>query len=505
MRPALGIAVLCFAGCEPPPPPVISIHVTPEDAQVAIGSNAASGALEAVVEPGELEVRATRRGFESRTERWVLEAGTERHEVWELVPQKIPVTAVTQPAGATVLVDGSAAGTTPWSGTHDAGPLRLDLVLEGWKTESVDMFLDEPLALDEWLDPQGQIVELDRIVLTTHLPKGLRITPDNSEIWVASLGGRGFVVHGLPSGELIAEVELIGDGGSVEVVFDKDARKAYLTQMETARVFEVDMETKEVLRMFETGSIFTKVPVLSADGASLYASNWLGNEITRIDLASGSVRNFATISTPRGLYATPDGQSLYVASFGGGGLGRIDLSTMRTERLAAGRALRHMVASPDGRRLYVSDMSKGTVHTYNIDESTWEVLARVNENPNTIDLTPDGKMLFVSNRGRNGRGGYLTVGEQRGSVLVVDTSNGEILDAIAGGMQCTALDVSDDGSLLVFSDFRDDTLRIYNIPSYSAFANADGGRLRHHEEDLMDLSYPHPERPIEEVVGASGG
>ena len=73
--------------------------------------------------------------------------------------------------------------------------------------------------------------------------------------------------------------------------------------------------------------------------------------------------------------------------------------------------------------------------------------------PNTIDLTPDGQVLLVSNRGRNGPGGYLTVGKQRGSVLAIDTADGRVLDAIAGGMQCTALDVSDDGSLLVFSDF----------------------------------------------------
>jgi len=106
------------------------------------------------------------------------------------------------------------------------------------------------------------------------------------------------------------------------------------------------------------------------------------------------------------------------------------------------------------------------------------------EKPNTIDLTPDGKMLFVSCRGENNEQTYYLPGPEWGSILVFDTADGRPLDALIAGNQPTALDVSDDGSLLVFSDFLDNRLRVYEIPDYEVFAAADGGRYEEHFAEI---------------------
>jgi hypothetical protein len=39
------------------------------------------------------------------------------------------------------------------------------------------------------------------------------------------------------------------------------------------------------------------------------------------------------------------------------------------------------------------------------------------------------------------------------------------------------LTATDDGKLLVFSDFLDNRLRVYEIPPYKEFANGGGGRF----------------------------
>lgn len=106
-------------------------------------------------------------------------------------------------------------------------------------------------------------------------------------------------------------------------------------------------------------------------------------------------------------------------------------------------------------------------------------------NPNTIDLSPDKKVLYVSCRGQNATAdNYYIPGPEWGSVLLFDTATGKMLDAIVGGNQPTALDVSQDGKLLVFSDFLDMRLEVFELPSYEKLENGNGGRSAVYKNEL---------------------
>jgi DNA-binding beta-propeller fold protein YncE len=134
--------------------------------------------------------------------------------------------------------------------------------------------------------------------------------------------------------------------------------------------------------------------------------------------------------------------------------------------------------------LYADDMS--TDETFAIDLATERArkLSDTDNTPNTMDLTPDGRVLYVSNRGANGSSYYLP-GPEWGSVLAIDTTTGRILDAIVGGNQTTGLDVSPDGRYLAFSDFLDSRVTLYAIPTYEVLAAGGGGRAEAHVEDLL--------------------
>ena len=92
---------------------------------------------------------------------------------------------------------------------------------------------------------------------------------------------RGVSVFNSSTGEKITDINL-ADGGGVEIIFSLDGQKVYVSQMETAQVFEIDAKTKEILRVFNTGSVWTKVLELSADGNTLFASNWCGDNVSEI-------------------------------------------------------------------------------------------------------------------------------------------------------------------------------------------------------------------------------
>jgi DNA-binding beta-propeller fold protein YncE len=192
------------------------------------------------------------------------------------------------------------------------------------------------------------------------------------------------------------------------------------------------------------------------------------------------------VATPRGLYVTPNGDTLYVAGFDGGELQRIDLRDGSAEVLeTSDGAMRHLVGDTERGRLYASDMGADTVFVHRLGRRRVRRLATTDEKPNTIDLGADGRVLYVSNRGENNAKSYYLPGPEWGSVLAFDATTGEPLDAIVGGNQTTGLDVSDDGRLLAFSDFLDNTVQVYEIPPYNELADGDRGRFGRHRRDLV--------------------
>ena len=397
------------------------------------------------------------------------------------LPREAAVTI--EPATANLSISDASGPVHDSPGTFSgsvSGPVKIVASAEGYETESITLAPDEA-AFAVWMDPAGQVLDKTLEFSTGDAPKQVAFRPGDNELWVTLLGGAGFEVYDPTSGTQIAAVDL-PRAGSVEVIFNGEGSLAYISQMETASVYEVDADSKEVLRVLPTGGVWTKVMVLSSDEQTLWASNWVSNNVSEIDLASGEVRRILrTVATPRGLFVTPDDSKLYVAGFARGEIQVFDLATgTGTVLYKSGGAMRHLVGSPDGSLLYATDMAKDTILTIDTTTEAVAVLATVDRLPNTIDLGPDGRVLYVSNRGRNNPETYYKPGPEWGTVVVLDTATGAYLDAIVGGNQTTGLDASADGSLLAYSDFLDDRVVVYRVPSYEELTAGGGGRWEAH-------------------------
>jgi len=468
------------------------ITVTPDDALILFdGSVVGTGTLEvADLEPGTYTIVCERQGFEPLTVTADLKRGRTAKLEYALSALPQPVSVTTHPQGAEctlTLADGTViSGDAPFERQVPAGPVTLRIAASGYNTFTRELFLDAPLSLEYYLDPEGQILHGLGLITTQGAPKGVSVTHDGSEAWTSILNGPPSIqIFNPRTGALLGGVD-IGEHGAVEVIFNKAGTLAYTSQMETAKCFEIDVKTRKVLREFDTKSAWTKWVELSPDEKTLYASNWSGDDVSIIDLATGElVRRIGVSNTPRGMYATEDGKSLYVAGFDSGHLERIDLATGSvTKVFTGGGALRHIVCDEATDRLFISDMSKDLIWVHDMRTGATEKFVDTDEKPNTIDLTPDGKMLFVSCRGENNPKSYYVPGPEWGSILVFDTTDGKPLDALIAGNQPTALDVSDDGTLLIFSDFLDNRLRVYEVPPYETFAQGGGGRYQAHFAEI---------------------
>jgi DNA-binding beta-propeller fold protein YncE len=367
------------------------------------------------------------------------------------------------------------------SGDQLADTSQLDTIMQEKETPQIKI-------TSEVVDPSGQLVHHLFNINSVPSPKAAVFSPDNKEIWVTMLlnAKRGVAVFDVQTGEKIKDINL-SDGGGVEIIFSSDGNLVYVSQMETATVFEIDAKTKNVLRTFNAKSTWTKALEFSADGNALFASNWVGNDISEIDLQSGRlIRTIPTVKIPRGIYATKDGNYLYVAGFDNGEIQKIDLKTGQGKIIYKSEgAMRHIVADEERGVLFVSDMGKNVILQVSLADDSVKEFAITDINPNTIVLSPDKKILFVSCRGINySDENYPIPGPEWGSVLLFDAETGKMLDAIVGGNQPTALAVSPDGKKLVFSDFLDSRLEIFEIPSYSVLANGNGGRSDVYKAEL---------------------
>lgn len=380
-------------------------------------------------------------------------------------------------------------GRTPFKKKINTGNLNIELSAPGYNTLRENIPLEKNTKKTYYLDPSGQLVHHLFNITNVPSPKGVAFSPDGKEIWITRLLNKkkGLSVFDAQTGKKITDVNL-DSGGGVEVIFSQNGQFAYVSQMEIAKVYEISTETKKVTRTFATGSAWTKILALSSDGKTLYASNWSGNDVSQIDLKTGKlIQRFPTVETPRGLYITKNNQYLYVAGFDKGEIQKINLFSGKSKIVyTSGGAMRHIIPDENKNILYLSDMAKDAIFKLNLLNDSVIKFTATDHNPNTIALSPDKKVLFVSCRGKNATAdNYYIPGPEWGSVLLFDTATGKMLDAIIGGNQPTALDISLDGKKMIFSDFLDGVLEVFSIPDYATLASGGGGRSSIYKKELM--------------------
>jgi sugar lactone lactonase YvrE len=188
-----------------------------------------------------------------------------------------------------------------------------------------------------------------------------------------------------------------------------------------------------------------------------------------------------------------DGSALWVAGFGRGELGRIDLATgTSTTVFAEGGTLRHIVGDESRGVLYISDMRGHCIWVLDLKTQAMRKLAPTDANPNTIALSPDGQILFVSCRGPNGPEGYEGPSPEPGTLIAIDAQSGQQLDGVVAGEQPTALALSPDGKWLFHSDLHNNRVEEFAVPDTAALRAGHGGRTASYRRDLRPIAAPRP-------------
>lgn len=370
--------------------------------------------------------------------------------------------------------NGGRAAELP-AGTHE-----ITLIAEGYRPARVTVAVPygtggTPLVVEAKLERASSVLRLARVIATGRRPKSVEFTPDGRYVVVAPLSGDAVELIDPRTGRLVASMappeRWARSQGFVETAFPPGRGELWVSQMYTDLVHVFSLDDFSYLRSVPCGGSFPKVLLAHPDGRA-FVSNWLSETVSVLS-ADGAERlgSMRAGSTPRGLALSPDGGTLYVANFGNGSIEAFDARSYarlpapfgRAAAPRAGSAKRHLVVDPVRNRLYASDMGRGSVFAYDLaeDRQLAEIAIAPNAKTNTIALSPDGRWLYVSTRGPNNPVDYERKGPAFGELLVIDTDSLAIVERHWGGNQPTGLAVSPDGRLVVFTDFLDRRVEVY--------------------------------------------
>lgn len=149
-------------------------------------------------------------------------------------------------------------------------------------------------------------------------PHGIAISPDGRWVYVACVNGEAIAIIDTASELLAGTIQLPRGANPYGVAVSRDGRYLYVPDNFAARLFTVDLATRQVVSQTPIG-LRAALVARSADGQTLYVTNGASGTVSVVDIGSDpahpQVRATVRVGTyPHGLALTPDGRYLLVAN-----------------------------------------------------------------------------------------------------------------------------------------------------------------------------------------------
>lgn len=214
----------------------------------------------------------------------------------------------------------------------------------------------------------------------------------------------------------------------------------------------IDLETgREAVRQ-PTGEMPHEVAV-SPDGRAAFVVNYGTTKIDLFSVETGEKIGTCDLSPnarPHGIVWT-DAGGVLVTTEGSRTLTLVTPDCQRASAIATDQETSHMVVVDEERgRAYVSNLGSRTVSVMDLVEGKKITDYTAAEEPEGLDLTPDGTELWVANR-------------VSGNVLVLDALTGERQATIEVGQVPIRLAISPDGEWAVTSNYMDGTISVIDV------------------------------------------
>jgi YVTN family beta-propeller protein len=127
-----------------------------------------------------------------------------------------------------------------------------------------------------------------------------------------------------------------------------------------------------------------------------YVALGSGNEVVRVNAATGRVTGAIADNAGEGVAVTPDDSTLYIADTGQYGVLAHDLRTRRTTYIMVGPYPQEVTVSPEGNAVYATATGSDTVSVISTATNTVTARVKVGTAPRQLVFSPDGEYAYVT-------------------------------------------------------------------------------------------------------------
>ena len=145
----------------------------------------------------------------------------------------------------------------------------------------------------------------------------LALTPAGNEVWAAVADGNTVVVVDTQKAQAVAQVEVPGAPRGMAIT--PDGQYALTVAPKCNQLVVIDRARREVVQRFGEAEGVGREPmevVLSADGARVYVTSYVGDALAVFERRAPGFAHVATLPTgrrPTGLSVSPDGRAVFIA------------------------------------------------------------------------------------------------------------------------------------------------------------------------------------------------
>ena len=261
------------------------------------------------------------------------------------------------------------------------------------------------------------------------------------EVWVANMKGANVQIIDTGSNKVVKTIAT--GAGAHNVTFSPDGKLAFIANLGTNSITIIDAVSKEKLADVVTDTKAHDVAV-SPDGKIAIACNVGAGNITFIDVASKTaIHTMATGKKAITAVFSPDGQKVYVVNAGAANISVIDINTRKiTQTLAGAKGAMAIRPTADWGLFWLTAPADNKLLLMNPQTGSVEASIDVPGEPHGLVFSPDGKTIYVGQRGLN-------------QIAMIDTASRKIVKTTPIGKRPDMMAISSDGKT-VYVAIRDE-------------------------------------------------